>query len=246
MTSTVPVLSKEETNFLRVANLLIRLSPKAVRVLFNRELSPTGLKSVLSKNWTNLDKLKKKHVITQTQWSLLFPSGSNPKSKEFDLTLMVCLLRNLIKMTIQDQLPQPSDLSEGAAVSRIKFYRNKIVHSDSGMMSDAEFSTTFAEVSKILVVRDAKIDIYRFVRSIAKRSYATGADNVRKKNDETETYDETGTNAETETDLDTNIETETDLDTNTETETDLNTNTETETDLDTNTETETDAKTLML
>ncbi|VDI12162.1 Hypothetical predicted protein, partial [Mytilus galloprovincialis] len=148
MASSVPVLSREETNFLRVANLLIRLSPKAVRILFNREFNPGGLKSIFSKNWTKLDKLKKKHVLTQTQWSLLFPSGYDPKSNDFDLTLMVCLLRNLSTITIQDQLPQPADMSEGAAVSRIKFYRNQIAHSDSGAMSDADFNTTFPAVSK--------------------------------------------------------------------------------------------------
>ncbi|VDI27551.1 Hypothetical predicted protein, partial [Mytilus galloprovincialis] len=148
MASVVPVLPRDESNFLRVANLLIRLSPKAVRTLFDREFNPCGLKSVFSINWTKLDKLKKKHVITQTQWSLLFPAGSDPKSNDFDLTLMICLLRNLRKITIKDQLPQPSDFSEGAAVSRIKFYRNKIAHSDCGMMSEVEFGTTFQEVSK--------------------------------------------------------------------------------------------------
>lgn len=50
---------------------------------------------------------------------------------------------------MKDQLPQPSDFSEGAAVSRIKFYRNKIAHSDCGMMSELEFGTTFQEVSKV-------------------------------------------------------------------------------------------------
>ncbi|CAC5358030.1 unnamed protein product [Mytilus coruscus] len=152
MASAVPGLSREETNFLRVANLLIRLSPQAVRILFDREFNPGGLKSVFSKYWTKLDKLKKKHVITQAQWCLLFPSGSDPKSNDFDLTLMVCLLRNLTTITIQDQLPQPSDLSEGAAVSRIKFYRNQIAHSDSGAMSDADFSTTFVDVSKAIEI----------------------------------------------------------------------------------------------
>lgn len=75
MASAATVLSREETNFLRVANLLIRLSPQAVRILFDREFNPGGLKSIFSQNWTKLDKLKKKHVITQKQWNLLFPSG---------------------------------------------------------------------------------------------------------------------------------------------------------------------------
>ncbi|XP_071145000.1 serine/threonine-protein phosphatase 6 regulatory ankyrin repeat subunit B-like [Mytilus edulis] len=152
MASAIPVLSKEESNFLRVANLLIKLSPTAVRILFDREFNPGGLKSIFSKNWTTLDKLKKKHVLTQTQWSLLFPSGSDPKSNNFDLTLMVCLLRNLTTITIQDHIPRPSDMSEGAAVSRIKFYRNQIAHSDSGTMSDADFNATFAAVSKAIEI----------------------------------------------------------------------------------------------
>lgn len=62
---------------------------------------------------------------------------------------MVCLLRNMTNITIQDQLPQSSDMTDGAAISRIKFYRNQIAHSDSGVMSEAEFSTTFEEVSKV-------------------------------------------------------------------------------------------------
>lgn len=75
MASVVPALSREETNFLRVANLVIRLSPKAVRNLFNREFNPGLLKSVFSKNWTKLDRLKNKYVITQRQWGVLFPPG---------------------------------------------------------------------------------------------------------------------------------------------------------------------------
>lgn len=62
---------------------------------------------------------------------------------------MVCLLRHLTNGTIQDQLPQPSDMSEGAAISKIKFYRNRIAHSDSGAMSEVDFITTFAAVSKV-------------------------------------------------------------------------------------------------
>lgn len=46
MASAVSVLSREETNFLRVANLLIRLSHMAVRILFDREFYPNGLKSI--------------------------------------------------------------------------------------------------------------------------------------------------------------------------------------------------------
>lgn len=81
--------------------------------------------------------------------------GSEPNSNEFDLTLMICLLRNLTKVTIKDQLPQTSDMSEGAAVSRIKFYRNKIAHSETGTMSDAKFREIFADVSRVCLKKIA-------------------------------------------------------------------------------------------
>lgn len=75
MASAMPVLSREETNFLKVVNLLIRLSPKAIRILFNREFNPGGLKIVFTMNKKKLDKLKNTRVITEPQWNLLFPYG---------------------------------------------------------------------------------------------------------------------------------------------------------------------------
>jgi hypothetical protein len=51
-------------------------------------------------------------------------SGEQPSSKDFDITLMICLLRNLIPIDIMDRLPSATDTSLKADLSRIKFYRN--------------------------------------------------------------------------------------------------------------------------
>lgn len=82
-TSHVAVIAPEEENYLRIAHLLVRVAPSAVRVKFNYEFHPDGLKKILNQNRsTALYSLKRQKVINQTQWDLLFPmSGKHSKSK---------------------------------------------------------------------------------------------------------------------------------------------------------------------
>lgn len=72
----VTFFSKEEENYLRIANLLIKVAPNAVRVKFDKELHPDVLQTVLTQNkYKILDSLKRKKVINRIQWDLLFPSS---------------------------------------------------------------------------------------------------------------------------------------------------------------------------
>ncbi|CAG2190243.1 unnamed protein product [Mytilus edulis] len=63
-------------------------------------------------------------------------------SADLDVTLMVCLLRNLPPYVSPpasgfDALPLSNDLSHGAHIARIKYYKNFIVsHSKDGKLSD--------------------------------------------------------------------------------------------------------------
>jgi hypothetical protein len=75
MASSIPVVSDEEVNFLRMANLLIKIAPHAVRRLFNREIYPGGLKLVLIQKRHKLDSLKQKGKLSRTQRELLYPTG---------------------------------------------------------------------------------------------------------------------------------------------------------------------------
>lgn len=73
-------------------------------------------------------------------------------STKFDLTLMICLIRNLTTIAIGDALPVASDTSQGADLSRLKHYRNKIVHCGVGILSDKEFEECWTEISQVLYI----------------------------------------------------------------------------------------------
>lgn len=64
----------DETNFLRIIYLLLKVAPRAVQVKFDKEFNPDVLDKELQKaKWTVIEQLKKKRIITQAQWILLFP-----------------------------------------------------------------------------------------------------------------------------------------------------------------------------
>lgn len=66
-------LSQEEENYVRISLLLTGISPRAVRVLFDREFHPSCLDSTLKKEYNKLLDLKKKRIINQNQWNFLCP-----------------------------------------------------------------------------------------------------------------------------------------------------------------------------
>ncbi|CAC5394571.1 unnamed protein product [Mytilus coruscus] len=145
------IITQEEANYLRVANLILRTGPPVVRVLFDRELHPAALHVVLNQNKSKiLARLKKERIINQNQWNLLFPIKGKASSTKFDLTLMICLIRHLTTIQISDRLPHSNDTNEGADLSRIKFYRNEIVHSDDGILSDTDFQSYWKDISQAI------------------------------------------------------------------------------------------------
>ena len=69
--------SRHESNYIKIAMVVLRVSPRAVRVHFDKEFRPDRLQSILNRNVLHLTKLKKKKKrITQPQWELLFPKTS--------------------------------------------------------------------------------------------------------------------------------------------------------------------------
>ncbi|VDI80342.1 Hypothetical predicted protein [Mytilus galloprovincialis] len=64
---------------------------------------------------------------------------------------MICLIRNLTKIQIQDELPFIGNDVVGAALTTIKYYRNKIMHSSDGILKDALFNKWWDETSKALI-----------------------------------------------------------------------------------------------
>ncbi|VDI62991.1 Hypothetical predicted protein [Mytilus galloprovincialis] len=143
-------ISPEEQYYIRIANLLLRVAPTAVRVKFDQEFYPGGLKAVLNLNKFNiLAHLKQKRVINQPQWDLLFPISGKPASDTFDLTLMICLIKNLTNIEVGDELPFSGNETDGADLTRIKYYRNKIMHSNDGIVSESTFKSWWDEISRV-------------------------------------------------------------------------------------------------
>ncbi|XP_063448361.1 uncharacterized protein LOC134727895 [Mytilus trossulus] len=144
-------LSEGEENYVRLALLLKGVAPRAVRIYFDRTFPPTYLPSTLNTYYDTLDTLKFRRVLNQTQWNLLFPTNGVPDSTTFDVTLMICMIRNLASI-IQpidgfDRLPLPVETTPGADLARIKWYRNILAHHESNKMATADFNTAWSNIS---------------------------------------------------------------------------------------------------
>ncbi|VDI16366.1 Hypothetical predicted protein [Mytilus galloprovincialis] len=165
-------LSQEDINFLRLAGLLIRCAPRAVRRRFDFEFHPEQLQQFLREKRGKIDDLtRKKKVITFAQYDLLYPRGSScssgVSSDMFAVSLMVCLLKNFTDLDIQDTLPMENIPTVAADISRIKFYRNAIVHSDSGKIDGNKFSEIWNCVAEAIhrLLPDLKAEIDSLISS---------------------------------------------------------------------------------
>ena len=65
---------------------------------------------------------------------------------------MICLLRNLIPIDIMDRLPSATDTTVRADLSRIKYYRNIIVHEcDDALVNDTDFESYWKDVTPAIL-----------------------------------------------------------------------------------------------
>ncbi|VDI21504.1 Hypothetical predicted protein [Mytilus galloprovincialis] len=156
-------MTKEEDNFLRIVYLNYRVGTTALRRYFD-SVHP-NLQSVLSSpsNKAILSDLHKpsrgqRKVLFLEQWNTLYPSSGSPvvSSADLDVTLMVCLLRNLPPYVSPpasgfDALPLSNDSSYGAHIARIKYYKNYIVsHSKDGKLSDTVCNRIWIDLEKAI------------------------------------------------------------------------------------------------
>lgn len=67
------------------------------------------------------------------------------------MTLMICLIHNLTYISVEDILPFSGDKTVGADLARLKYYRNKITHSDDGKLSYTTFLFWRDEISQVYI-----------------------------------------------------------------------------------------------
>ncbi|XP_063408943.1 uncharacterized protein LOC134692421 [Mytilus trossulus] len=147
-------ISKEVSNYIKIAVLVLRISPKAVRLKFDIEFHPKSLRNTLDKNFAKLQELyHKKRILSKEQWNLLFPTKTKGaiSSQSFDITLMMLLIRNLTEITISSILPLPSQVGLSDDLARIHFYRNKIAHVEDATISDTDFTKYWDEITQAII-----------------------------------------------------------------------------------------------
>ncbi|CAC5410001.1 unnamed protein product [Mytilus coruscus] len=155
-------LTTDGVSFLRIVHLLFSVACPAVRMAFNHEIQPNQLRKVLDKNKALLEKLyrRKEKIINDYQWNLLF-KGETVSSDDFDITLMVYLLRTLANISIGDIYPAPFNTSISAMLTRISYIRNKVINNVEGQLSEDQFNQIWDDIGQAVLqlVSSFELDI---------------------------------------------------------------------------------------
>ena len=159
MATAAPTVSstKETTNYARLCRLLVDAGTQALRDIFDAIHPPANLHTVLTGNKTKLQSLRTRKIINATQWGKLFPViPSSVSSRDFDITLLMVLLRNLCGLPSPaagwDTLPAVTDVSREADIARVKYYRNTVYgHAECASVDDSMFNACWGDIRDTLV-----------------------------------------------------------------------------------------------
>ncbi|XP_076113980.1 uncharacterized protein LOC143082264 [Mytilus galloprovincialis] len=137
-------ISIEERDFLRIVFLLYRVACPAVRYKFNTIFLPEDLVKTLNENVVILETLKKDKRITQSQWSHLFPKKDTTTSKDFELKLMLILIRTLKPTYVNDE--------EMEALKSLESYLYTVARSNSGKVSEDNFDDYCKDICAAIIL----------------------------------------------------------------------------------------------
>ena len=150
--------TKETTNYARLCRLLVDVGSQVLRDKFDSIHPPAGLHGVLTKPPVHptLQNLRGRKILNPTQWAKLYPT--NPltlSSKDFDVTLLMLLLRNICGLTPPatgwDSLPPAADTSVEANIARVKYYRNHVYgHANQACVDNPTFNSYWQDISNAL------------------------------------------------------------------------------------------------
>ena len=149
--------TKETTNYARLCRLLVDVGTQALRDTFDAIHPPANLHTVLAANKAKLQSLRTKKIVNATQMGKLFPViPTSVSSRDFDITLLMVLLRNLCGLPSPaagwDTLPAVTDVSREADIARVKYYRNTVyAHAERASVDDATFNTYWRDIRDTLV-----------------------------------------------------------------------------------------------
>ena len=155
---TFPI-SRETTNYARLCVLLVDVGSQVLRETFDRKRPPGPLDTVLGTPPTSdtLKSLLKRKVLNPSQQCILYPTiKSSVSSENFDITLLMLLLRNICGLTAPaagwDALPSPTDVNCEDDLARIKYYRNTVHgHAAQASVDDTKFNDYWMNIRDTLV-----------------------------------------------------------------------------------------------
>ncbi|XP_063398031.1 uncharacterized protein LOC134682988 [Mytilus trossulus] len=141
-------LNQESDRFKR-AEILIEIGTDALQKKIDEWLPPIILQRKLKENKDNISQ-----IANRQQLAILYNTYDPLSSKSMDLTLMVLVLRNTgLKQphtSSFDKLPKEHEVSDGADVARLKFYRNELAHSRIKELNEQKFAEISRTIKKVI------------------------------------------------------------------------------------------------
>ncbi|XP_060589553.1 uncharacterized protein LOC132744789 [Ruditapes philippinarum] len=179
-TSSSAQASDNRIFLFRLQMLIIDGGLAVLRNYVDQELSAQSitLSGCLANEKTTIKLLKGRGIITQVQYDLLYPTSGTVSTLELDITLIICLMRNLKCFKLNKKFnwnisPGQSDTSIEADICRLKNYRNEICHiSTTTGIQYNNFSTKWKEIEQILLRIDKVYPIKDFKQTITDFEYS--------------------------------------------------------------------------
>ena len=158
VTSSHPC-TKETSNYAKLCQLLVEGGSNVLRDIFDRVCPPENLHAFLTNptNYAKLRTLRKKRVLSASQWRKLYPVTKLPVSSgNFDSSLLLFLLRVIYGVTLPvsccNNLPPGSDTSPEADIIRIKFFRDRVFsHATNSSVDDSTFHWYWKNINDIFL-----------------------------------------------------------------------------------------------
>ena len=156
MASNALTRSPETTNGAKLRRLLVDGGTPALRKKFDEYHPPKNLRNRLKPYRDKIEKDFAQNYLTGEQKEWLFPSdGSDPDSKNFDISLLFYLLSTTcgLKAPWTGWKPEPhkKDRSLPAQLVRIRRRRNKLCHEPKTAIDEAKFAELWKDISGILL-----------------------------------------------------------------------------------------------
>ena len=166
---------KESTNYMRLCQLIVTICTDVLRCILNKYIPPSTLQSTLNKNKSLLLSGSTGCHLSKQQKIILFPRGPNPavvSSKDFDVSLLYSLLRNIAGITSHSNgwgnTPKTGDNSLSACIETIRNARNNLNgHCLTGKISNADFNDIWSTLkSKVEEIETNELSGTSFVEAI--------------------------------------------------------------------------------